>query len=387
VTIFGPTWEALRPVDVQAFLDQADDEPLLWEAKGTDLKAKEVRRQVAAFANGHEVGYLILGADKAVGENPEHKWMLDGVPFPDEPTLWISNVVADRENGVRPRPDFDVRPWPAPNGHVAVVRITPTSTPPCIANGTVYERLPGKTQTVQDPLKLADLFSRGDQARRDAEARADRAALTVMRDWLEGEAGEFRTEWLTAQLQPTEEDETAHVRFAVGVAATGNPPNIAGRLFREEFVEEVWTQLRDRPLGLPAGFGRPPEPAAWSQEALTWRHQVTGHLDFITIVRASWDGSVAAGEKLAAEDVYPDSLASHRAASSWRIADELVSRLGGFGDVYVTVVLAGGRFPRRRDSGYIVMRRGPLPPGVETNHVASLSREFMRAVGDHAPEP
>ena len=32
------------------------------------------------------------------------------------------------------------------------------------------------------------------------------------------------------------------------------------------------------------------------------------------------------------------------------------------------------------------MRRGPLLPGVENTHVASLSREFMRAVGNHAPE-
>src|SRR4051812_18396223 len=76
-------------------------------------------------------------------------------------------------------------------GSVAVVRVAPISTPPCITNGTVYERLPGKTQTVRDPLRLADLFSRGDaaranaqarsaRARANAQARADRAARTIL---------------------------------------------------------------------------------------------------------------------------------------------------------------------------------------------------------------
>ena len=83
--------------------------------------------------------------------------MLDGVRFPDEPRPWITDVVSDPERGVRPRPDFDIEAWEAPKGHVAVVKVSATSTPPCIANGTVYERLPGKTQTLRDPLRLADL--------------------------------------------------------------------------------------------------------------------------------------------------------------------------------------------------------------------------------------
>ena len=35
----------------------------------------------------------------------------------------------------------------------------------------------------------------------------------------------------------------------------------------------------------------------------------------------------------------------------------------------------------------IVMRRGPVLPGVDDEHVASLGRELMRALGHLAPEP
>jgi hypothetical protein len=65
-TIFGVRGEAeLELEHIKNFLDQADDEPLLWEAKGTKLDKAEVRRQVCAFANSHEGGYLILGAERA----------------------------------------------------------------------------------------------------------------------------------------------------------------------------------------------------------------------------------------------------------------------------------------------------------------------------------
>jgi hypothetical protein len=387
VTIFGAPWEELRLEDVEAFLEQADDEPLLWEAKGTSLDKNEVRRQVCGFANSHEGGYLILGAERVSGDSSEPEWRLEGLAFPDEPRTWIAGVIGDPERGVRPRPDFDVAAWQTENGQVAVVRVASTSTPPCIANGTVYERLPGKTQTVRDPLRLADLFSRGDAARKGAQARADRAARVVI-DALEGEAGAFQT-WTAQQGEPDEasEDETAYVRFSVGVGATGNPPNIAGRLFQSEFAEEIWQELRDRPLGLPPGFGSSPDAVSWSQEALMWRHQVVGPLNSITVVRAAWDGSSAVGQKLATEDVYPDSLAESRIGPEVRRAEQLVERLGGFGDIYITVLVAGGRFPRRRDAGHIVMRRGPLVLPVNDEQIASLGRELMRAVGNPEPEP
>ena len=112
-----------------------------------------------------------------------------------------------------------------------------------------------------------------------------------------------------------------------------------------------------------------------------------GIVGAITIVRAAWDGSVAVGQKLSTEDVYPDSFMEARMAPEMRLADELVARLGGFGDVYMTAVVAGGRFPRRATSDPIVMRRGPVLPGAVDDHVASLGRELMRATGRQAAEP
>jgi hypothetical protein len=397
-TIFGPEWPDLTLVHVQRYLDQADDEPLLWEAKGTKLDKSEIRRQVCAFANSHEGGYLILGADRpaATNDDPEPRWKLDGVAFPGtEPLPWLTEIITDLTVGVRPRPDFDIAAWAAPKGHVAVVWVAATPTPPCNANGTVYERLPGKTQTVRDPLRLADLYARGDAAHRGAQARADRAAHLVMVDWLGGDAGQFRAGWVPPPGREAEEDgdererrDAAHIRYVVGVAATGNAPNISSRLFRNEFAMGVLQDLRDEPTGLPPGFGSDPDAPTWAQESLTFRHQTIGPVNAITVVCATWDGAAASGVKRLTEDINTDWLASGGIPSEWRRADDLVRRLGGFGDVYVTVLAAGGRFPRATDDdGYIVMRRGPMLPGVHDEQSASLGRELTRSVGFVAEEP
>ena len=102
--------------------------------------------------------------------------------FRDEPPLWISNVVGDRARGVRPYPeDLDTRAWPTEDGRqVAIVRIPPIASPPCITRGTVYERVSGRTITVTEPLRLAELFARGDQARRGAEVTANHAAVDML---------------------------------------------------------------------------------------------------------------------------------------------------------------------------------------------------------------
>jgi hypothetical protein len=210
----------------------------------------------------------------------------------------------------------------------------------------------------------------------------------VLEDELQGEAGVFRDQWgVTLPEDEKAPDDARHVRFSVGVATTGTAPNIAGRLFRHEFAEGIWTNLRDRPVGLPPGMGTAPDPVVWSQEALTWRYQVVGLMKSIIVVLAAWDGSAAVGQKLATEDVYPDRLVEERMAPEWRLADQLVDRLGGFDDRYVTLLVAGGHFPRRHDPAPVVMRRGPIRPGVDDEHVASLGRELMRAVGNPEAEP
>jgi hypothetical protein len=77
MTIFGPSWAQLQLPDVEAFLQDAPSEPLEWEAKG-DFDPNSIRRQVCGFANSHNGGYLILGAQRR-GDS----WTLDGVGFPN----------------------------------------------------------------------------------------------------------------------------------------------------------------------------------------------------------------------------------------------------------------------------------------------------------------
>jgi hypothetical protein len=411
-TIFGKDWADLSIEHLKTFLDGSDDkdEPLVWEAKGTRFDKKELRRQVCAFANGHEVGYLIIGADKPKGAT---EWTVEGVPIEGEPRPAITDAIVDVDGGVRPRPDFDIVVIrEAPKGYVVIVEIKPTSTPPCIANGTVYERLPGKTQVVKDPLILADLYSRGEAAKREAQARADRAAMTLLKDWIEGAAGEFRTNTFVPRepddevaegnatdaqkakeaKQRAQAEDARTVRFAIGVAATGNRPNISGRLFKHEFAQEVRGQLHQR-SEYPLQFSAPPDRSIWSQDAISWRYQVGGNVSAVLLARAAWDGSVAAGERIVTDDVYVDYFASSRLAPAWRLAEGLVQRLCGFGDVYMTLVIGGWKFSRWSDDDndieprYVVMQRGPMVPGVDDERVASLGREIKRALGQPEPEP
>jgi hypothetical protein len=44
---------------------------------------------------------------------------------------------------------------------------------------------------------------------------------------------------------------------------------------------------------------------------------VPGHVDTVVLVRGSWDGSVAAGEKIVTDDVYVDHFAPGRMRPAW----------------------------------------------------------------------
>src|SRR5207302_9396566 len=105
VTIFGTRWNELELEHVRHFLAEAGAEALLWEAKGiAPADEHAIRKQVCGFANSHDGGYLIIGADESGGA-----WSLEGVEFPDEPPLWISSIIGD--GGVIPYPDgLDTRP-------------------------------------------------------------------------------------------------------------------------------------------------------------------------------------------------------------------------------------------------------------------------------------
>ena len=136
--------------DIQAFLDDANAEPLLWEAKGTEPRKDGVRKEVCGFANGRQTGYLILGAEF---DKSGRKWSLPGLDFPgDDPPAWVSSVVQQ----LQPEPLVDVQSIPVDEGHVAVVEVPCIGIPPCFHNGTVYERISGQTVPVKSPQRLSD---------------------------------------------------------------------------------------------------------------------------------------------------------------------------------------------------------------------------------------
>ena len=154
----GKELHGLALDDVRELLDDAESEPLHWEAKGIAIKPGEVRRQICGFANSHDGGFLVLGTDVQDGA-----WVLDGVEFPtDDLPSWVSSVA----EGVQPYPDgLDTQPIRVDDRRrIAVVWVPPTPTPPCNAHGTVYERVSGRTVSVRDPLRLSQLFGRGGSA-------------------------------------------------------------------------------------------------------------------------------------------------------------------------------------------------------------------------------
>lgn len=387
MSIFGPPLHELTLDDVQAYLNNADVEPLLWEAKGTQLDKKAIREQICGFANSHEGGYLILGASERGGA-----WVCDGVTFRDpEPATWIVNLITDQTYGLRPRPDIDFSPaFDTHNGRrVLVVRIAPISTPPCIVNGTVFERLPGQTPRVKDPRRLAELFRRGDDARRRARQSADRAAEQLLTLWLDEGAEQLFAECDDPTLLGADDPGPADcVRVCLAVSATGYRPDISSRLFQDSLVEDLWENLRTRDQGVPSPFGPQVEPVRFTQEAAAWRCLERHPVGRITVVRATWDGAVAVGRVSAPGARYPDRLIE-ALAQEWALADRVTrENLGGSGEMYVTVIASGRRLvgPHVPDEP-VVMKRGPLEPGVHESVVDGLARELSRAVGNYCPEP
>lgn len=175
----GTPFSGLTVEDLEAFLSTAGGEPLTWEAKAdhdkSQLRPETVRRELCGFANSELGGHLILGAARQ-----SDAWMLPGLrnnPPADLP-VWVSQIA----DGIDPRPDVDVRDWPAraDRGLVGVVMIRPVAEPPAlVSDGTIYHRVAGATRPVTDGRLLAELFGRGEAARLRTEAAATDAISSL----------------------------------------------------------------------------------------------------------------------------------------------------------------------------------------------------------------
>jgi len=192
--LFGVPWDELTKGDVERFLASAsavEDEGLTWEAKAGQIKPQHIHKAVSAFANSVLGGYLILGADRSDRGQP---WTLPGCEIRGaEPRTWIAQAARDLIGA----PIVDVHAWHAGGGQwVAVVAIPPSAVPPVIApTGVVYERVVGSSPPIKDPVRLAEVFARGEAARERAKAIAARYnSLIQLRASV---AVPFRQGWLS----------------------------------------------------------------------------------------------------------------------------------------------------------------------------------------------
>lgn len=375
MTIFGVPWQQLTLGDLERFLVEADPEPLLWEAKGVVANKGEIRKQVCGFANSHDGGYVIVGADQA----DDGSWTLNGVEFEDEPPTWVSNVIGN--GGVNPYPDgLDTRSFEITKGrHVAVIRVPPIAAPPCNTHGTVYERVSGRTISVREPLRLAELFARGDQARQNAEATAHSAALRVL---IEG------------REHPRHEPQRA--QLGLGLSATGYLPDISSRLFTPRFDSLTRGNIGSLLEHGPQVAGPPRMRQRVTQESMVFESEATDALlGQSWVVRASWHGGVGVYWASGVNEFVIQSVVGGPVRQAWALAEETLRTLGPQGPRHLQLVVAGGPFidnpPPYLMTGIDytppVIGRGPIAAGVQDDILASIERELRRTAGEMALEP
>ena len=368
MTIFGVEWNELRLEHVERFLADAGPEPLLWEAKGTELRRDVVRVQVCGFANSHDGGFLVLGANQTEGG-----WALSGVKFDHDPPTWITDVVGG--GNVTPYPDgLDTRAWETTDGyHVAVVRVPPVATPPCMTHGRVYERVSGKTIAVTEPLRLAALFERGDQARALAQAKAQRLAVAIIRRYRGHLASESATQ------------------FGLGLAAAGYLPDISSRLFSRQFesgaISSMQTVLTHDQV---TRTHVPPIRGDVSQSSRSFESYAHDQLGYTWTTWITWDGAVAIYWTHAGREPEIEGICSGPLREASHCLEEILSMLGPQGPRYMQLEIVGPRFHLDENvppDETTTVTRGPVDPGVGDTVIASIARELRRATGEMVYEP
>ncbi len=328
---------------------------------------------MCGFANSHDGGYLIIGATQA----GDGSWSLGGVPFAGEPPTWIGNVV--RNGGVNPYPDgLDTRTFSTTDGrHVVVVRVPPTPTPPCNARGTVYERVSGQTVSVTEPTRLAQLFGRGDAARKEAHAKADAAAREML----------FFGRGLNRYV-------SNRAQFGLGLAAPGYLPEISARLFSPDFAECVRATVDELDHG-PPNAGRPSFRTDVAQDSRLFASEGReGLLGRSWMVRATWHGTVGVYWIPGVDQMLIDRMVDDAVRAAWAAAESILAALAPQGPHYLQLAVAGGKFPPNGSTSPriyetpppTVVGRGPLAPGVDDTVLSGIERELRRATGEMADE-
>lgn len=389
--LFDTPWDCLSPAVLAAWLDEAGEEGITWEAKADDEKGRlhidSVRKAACGLAN-QIGGYIVIGAK---WDKNARSWSLPGVTPPDpEPEMWIGKAM----RGLQPVPRYAPQSWLLDDGRlVAVVWVEPVDVPPCMTSqGRIYERVSGETLPVQDPVLLDRLQRRGDAARARAEQFADRAAQRALDfiEWAEGRA----------------------VGIALALAPIGRETDdIGARLFvpsfREAIVAATWSFWGN---GQPQGIDPRQEQDAFtvgghfdegynlmSGGAATRRHRSSW------LLQATWDGTIAAAAHFSPDALIGNATVETVVQRGWREAVPLVERLGGYGPAHLSLVYAvtqptptppeaseslpetravpprGGILERLPESTWI--RRRTIVREPSSDDLGSVQRELQRAAG------
>jgi hypothetical protein len=244
----------------------------------------------------------------------------------------------------------------------------------------VYERVSGRTIPVSEPLRLAALFERGDQARATGQTKARRAALGAL-----------------VRGRDHDKNRDLFIQFGVGLAAAGYLPDISSRLFTEPFertaifiVENV---LSHGPV--------PADGIYISRDVTQDARTITTFAPDMVLgqswsLRVSWDGAVSIFWTQPVVQAYVQSVVDGPLRSAWDAAEQLLLMLAPQGSRHLGVAVAGGElFPPNTiaatPSGVgpqpVLAQRGPLAAGVADDVLASIARELRRAASDMAYEP
>ena len=361
-SFFGTPWDAVTAAVVEAFLADAGDEGLLWEAKGHgEPHRNSVLKAVCGLANSAG-GFLILGAERASGA----AWTLTGVEFRSaEPGTWLSSVIA---SGLHPKPWFDIKLFERDDGRVAaVVAVEPVAAPPCItATGVVYQRVVGQTLPVTDQRVLADLMARGRAVRAQAEALAVRAAARAL-----------------AEPSAQSADESL---LSVAICPTQGAEDKAAVLFSEGFAEHVREVVGEK-LQVDPMVRYPVRAAAEQDSVVAYPASSESHRSWTAAVY--WDGSVSAvyttpTPELVVSDLIP------RVNQAWRTLVGLAEAAGGVGEAHLAINV-GAEHPsvgnHRGPHPRHPVRRWTLLTEPTTEELGSVQRELQRGFGQTAWEP
>lgn len=354
---------------VRAFLEQAEEEGVTWEAKadGPDgrgrVRPEHVRNGICALAN-QIGGHLIVGAAPS-----DDGWDLLGVDNRGEPGKWLDQAI----NGLRPLPRYSYRVFALPEGRwAAVVEVEPLTQTPCMTlDGQVFERVSSQSVRVTDPVRLAQLFLRGEQARERAEDHAKRAVQA-----LRGMTG-----------------HQVGVVVTLGLAAASYEGDIGSRLFHSRFPGQLDTAFEQRLFREPSVGKSDPTRGdhairqSYVQRTYGFNSELAPFAERAWVVRAQWDGAVGVSAVLTGDMLKVGGVFDMVLLPGWRLAADLVAAVGGYGDARMSLLIEV-----RAIAAYLGDFYRGLPGSVELTRwaevaeptadlIGSVQRELQRAAG------